>query len=67
MKVFVLIVAIININGDFEANHSIVDECPDKVLFTAIMEDKRIHKEIIGWSATCVKFDKHIMIGRPSL
>ena len=67
MKLFVLIVAIINLDGEFEVSHSIVDECPERVLFTAIMEDRRIHREFLGWSATCAEFDKQRMIGRPPL
>jgi len=66
MKLFVLIVAVINLNGEFEYKTDMVDECPDEVLFTAIMEDKRIHKEILGWSATCVHFDKLKMLGKQS-
>ena len=67
MKYFVLIIAIINLDGEFEVNHSMVDECPERGLFTAIMEDKRIHGEFLGWSATCAEFDKQRMIGRPPL
>jgi len=40
MKLFVLIVAVINLNGEFEYNTSMVDECPDAVLFTAIWKIK---------------------------
>jgi hypothetical protein len=64
MKVLVLILSIITIDGEFEITTEIVDECPDNVLFNAIMEDKRIHREILGWSAACVAFDKQKMMGR---
>lgn len=63
MKVLVLILSIITIDGEFEITADVVDECPDHVLFNAIMEDKRIHREILGWSAACVAFDKAKMIG----
>ena len=67
MKVLVLILSIITIDGDFEITTEIVDECPDHVLFNAIMEDKRIHREILGWSAACVHFDRLKMLGRPPI
>lgn len=63
MKVLVLILAIITNDLKFEITTEIVDECPDNVLFSAIMEDKRIHREILGWTATCVSFDKAVMMG----
>ena len=63
MKVLVLILSNITIDGEFEITTEIVDQCPDNVLFTAIMEDRRIHREILGWSAACVAFDKAKMIG----
>lgn len=63
MKVLVLILAIITNDVEFEITTQIVDECPDPVLFNAIMEDKRIHREILGWSAACVAFDKAVMMG----
>ena len=43
---FIFILAVIMPSGEITVDSSIMDECPEKILFTAQMEDKRIHGDI---------------------
>lgn len=45
---------------------SILNECPEKTLFTAQMEDKRIHKQILNWQARCYRLDVGEWLGNQS-
>ena len=63
---FVFILAVIMPSGEIRVDSSIMDECPEKVLFTAQMEDKRIHREITDWQARCYRIDVGEMLGNQS-
>jgi hypothetical protein len=63
---FVFILAVILPNGEVKVDSSILDQCPEKTLFTAQMEDKRIHREIVNWQARCYRIDVGEMLGNQS-
>lgn len=66
MIVFVFILAIITPSGEVKVDSSILNECPEKTLFTAQMEDKRIHKQILNWQARCYRLDVGEWLGDQS-
>ena len=63
---FVFILAILLPSGELEVGSRIIDKCPDKILFTAQMEDKRIHREILDWRGMCYRLDADELFGNPS-
>lgn len=63
---FVFILAVILPSGEIRVDSSVVNECPEKVLFTAQMETKRIYKEVIDWEARCYRIDVGEMLGNQS-
>lgn len=63
---FILILAVIMPSGEIRVDSSVLDECPEKTLFTAQMETKRIHKEVIDWEARCYRIDVGEMLGNQS-
>lgn len=58
--------AVILPNGEVKVDSSVLDECPEKTLFTAQMETKRIYKEVIDWEARCYSIDVGEMLGNQS-
>jgi len=63
---FIFILAVILPNGEVKVDSSILDQCPEKTLFTAQMEDKRIHRDILDWQARCYRIDVGEMLGNQS-
>jgi len=63
---FIFILAIITPSGEVKVDSSVVKKCPEKTLFTAQMEDKRINQEIIDWNARCYRLDVGAMFGNQS-
>lgn len=63
---FVFILAVILPTGEIKVDSQILDKCPEKILFTAQMEDKRIHREISDWEARCYRIDVGEMLGNQS-
>ena len=63
---FICILAVILPNGEVKVDSSILDQCPEKTLFTAQMEDKRIHRDILDWQARCYRIDVGEMLGNQS-
>jgi len=61
---YLFILAIINVDGSVKVDSSILDECPEKTLFTAQMEDKRIHRDILDWGARCYRIDVDEILGK---
>lgn len=63
---YLFILAVILPSGEVKVDSSILDECPEKTLFTAQMEDKRIHRDILDWGARCYRIDVSEMLGNQS-
>jgi hypothetical protein len=63
---FVFILAILLPSGELEVGSRVLDKCPDKALFTAQMETKRIHGEILNWRGRCYELDIQQMLGSQS-
>ena len=63
---FIFILAVILPNGEVKVDSSILDQCPEKTLFTPQMEDKRIHRDILDWQARCYRIDVGEMLGNQS-
>lgn len=63
---FILVLSVLLPSGEIQVDSKVVDSCPEKTLFTAQMENKRIHKEILNWNAMCFRLDVSKMLGEQS-
>lgn len=63
---FIFILAVILPSGEVKVDSQVVDQCPEKGVFTQQMENKRQSEEIVNWQAMCYALDIGAMFGRQS-
>lgn len=54
LKEAILVLAIITNEGDIEMDAKKMDQCPDKAVFSKVMDDMKADGKFIDWNALCL-------------
>lgn len=54
MKIAIVVVLILNLNGEVQYKSTIADECPDVAAIANVLEDMKVKKRIKDYGAVCL-------------